>query len=103
MIALCSQAGLPEPDFEQRGNQFVVTIWWDWLTDKVMDDLRLNERQIQAIAFVKANGRITNADYQRVTGASRKTASRDLDELMNKKILSRRGAKRGTHYILVRK
>ena len=26
MIALCRKAGIPEPEFEQRGGQFVLTI-----------------------------------------------------------------------------
>jgi len=34
MIADCRNAGLPEPDFEQRGPYFVVTVWRDWLTDE---------------------------------------------------------------------
>ena len=32
MIELCREAGLPEPQFEQRSGFFVVTLWRDWLT-----------------------------------------------------------------------
>lgn len=39
MIADCLQAGLPEPSFEQHGPHFVVTLWRDWLTKAVMDQL----------------------------------------------------------------
>lgn len=45
MIALCREAGLPEPDFEQRGDQFVVTLWRDWLTEALLAALVVNERQ----------------------------------------------------------
>ena len=45
MIALCTKAELPEPDFKQVGSQFVVTLWRDWLTDKVLDSFHMNDRQ----------------------------------------------------------
>ena len=55
MIAHCQEAGLPEPDFEQRSGQFVVTLWRDWLTDEVLSGFGLNERQKKAVAFVKTH------------------------------------------------
>jgi len=39
MISLCREAGLPEPDFEQREGSFVVTLWRDWLTGRAMAEL----------------------------------------------------------------
>jgi len=42
----------------------------------------LNLRQRKGMAFVKAKGRIANADYQRLTEAIRKTATRDLDDMV---------------------
>ena len=40
MIADCRKAELPEPDFEQRGPYFVVTVWRDWLTETVINTLK---------------------------------------------------------------
>ena len=60
MIADCRKAGLPEPDFEQRGPYFVVTVWRDWLTEEVIAALGLNDRQKKAILYIKQNGSITN-------------------------------------------
>ena len=102
MIDLCREAGLPEPDFELRAGSFVITLWRDWLTDDVLAGLGLNERQVQAIAHVKRHGRIASADYQRLAGATRKTAARDLDSLVVKGVLQRVGEKRGSHYVLRR-
>ena len=102
MINLCAQAGLPAPDFRQDGGQFVQTLWRDWLTDAVMDELGLNERQRKAVAFVKTNGRITNTEYQRVTGATRKTSTRDLADLVERHILQRVGALKATHYVIAK-
>lgn len=100
MIRLCRESGLPEPDFEQRGNQFVVTLWRDWLTEAVIDMLKLNDRQKKAIAYTKSKRRITNTEYQEITGAERKTAARDLKNLVGKGLLLQKGEKRGTHYTL---
>ena len=100
MIELCRSAGLPEPDFAMRAGSFVVTLWRDRLTDDVVAALGLNERQVRALAHVKANGRITNAEYQQLAETTRKTAARDLDGLVEKAVLQRVGEKRGVHYVL---
>jgi ATP-dependent DNA helicase RecG len=100
MIALCHEAGLPEPEFRQDGGQFVMTLWRDWLTDSILSSLNLNERQRQAIAFVRLEGRITNAGYQKLAGGSRRTALRELDALGQFGILDPKGKGRGAHYVL---
>jgi ATP-dependent DNA helicase RecG len=102
MIADCRKAGLPEPDFEQRGPYFVVTIWRDWLTPEVIAELGLTEHQKIAVAYTKTYGRITSREYQNLAGVSRQTASRALDELVRKGVFSRHGARRGVYYDLKR-
>jgi predicted HTH transcriptional regulator len=102
MIAYCKNAGLSEPGFEQRGGQFVVTIWRDWLTDTILTEFGLNERQKMIIVFIKSNTRISNAECQNITGATRKTVSRDLDLLVTAGLLIRVGERRGTYYVLSR-
>lgn len=99
-VTCCKAAGLPDPDFEQRGGQFVVTFWRDWLTDEVLAELHLNERQKKIIVFLKSSARITNTECQNLTGAARKTTSRDLEDLVNASLLIRMGVRRGTYYIL---
>jgi predicted HTH transcriptional regulator len=103
MIARCRAAGLPEPAFEQRSGQFVTTVWRDWLTDAVVKELGLSERQIKAVAFIKANGQITNAAYQELVGGSRRTVLRELEVLVQHGILELRGKGRGAHYIVRKK
>jgi len=104
MIADCHAAGLPEPDFEQRGPHFVTILWRDWLTDEVIAGLKLSERQKQGILLVKARGRITNRDYRELTGAIVRTATRDLEDLVAKGVLSKIGTTgRSTYYVLARK
>ncbi len=98
MIADCRAAGLPEPDFEQRGPHFVVTLWRDWLTTEVIASLNLNDRQQRAIKHIRQKRRITTIRYQEITGASRATAKRDLNNLARQGILVLKGAGRGAHY-----
>lgn len=103
MIALCREAGLPEPDFRQDGGQFVMTLWRDWLTQKAVDALGLSERQKQAVTLVRKTGRITNRAYQALVGITDRTALRDFDELTAKGVLEKRGTTgRSIHYVLRR-
>jgi predicted HTH transcriptional regulator len=104
VIRHCRESDLPSPQFEQRGNQFVVTLWRDWLTTDVLLGLDLNDRQRKVIAHVKTAGRIGNREYQRLTGAIKRTATRDLDDLVARHLLTKVGATgRGVHYVLARK
>jgi ATP-dependent DNA helicase RecG len=100
MIDDCHAAGLPEPTFAQNGTHFVTTIWRDWLTDAVMDELGLNERQKKGVAFVKTAGKISNPEYQELTDCTKKTATRDLTGL-KERVFRQVGARGpGVHYVL---
>jgi ATP-dependent DNA helicase RecG len=103
MIEDCRTAGLPEPTFEQNGAHFVITIWRDWLTDAVMDELGLNERQRDAVSHIKHHGTITNAEYQLLAGCSARSALRDLAELVEAAVVRLKGRGRGSVYEYVRK
>ena len=94
---------LPEPDFRQRGGEFVATLGRDWLTPGVLAGMPLNERQRRAIVHVKIAGRITNADYQRMLGCSRRTALRELAALVQAGALLALGSGRGTYYAVAAK
>ncbi len=101
MIALCREVGLPEPDYELRDGFFVATLWRDWLTPDVLAGFSLNERQLQAVAYLKRQPAITNSVYQLEFSASKRTASRDLDDLVVKGILDKVGTTgKGVHYRL---
>ncbi len=102
MIELCLEAGLPEPEFEQRSGSFVITLWRDWLTAEVLAELNLNERQISGLKMLKVEQQITTMQYQSLVGCSRRTAARDLDELLDKAVIQRLGAGRSAYYVLAR-
>jgi predicted HTH transcriptional regulator len=64
MIRKCREAGLPEPHFRQVGDQWVVTLWRDWLTPDFIAEHGLNERQSKALELVRKSGRLTNLEYR---------------------------------------
>ena len=104
MIARCRAAGLPEPNFDVTSGQFVITLWRNWLTDATIAALGLNERQKHALTFLKTNRRITNTDYQKLTAVAKRTAHRDLLELILKGVLVRSGKTgKGTFYTLAKR
>ena len=103
MIDDCKNVGLPEPDFEQRGPYFVVTVWRDWLTDRVLAGYNLNDRQKQAVGHVKVTGRINNSQYRDVTGISARTALRELRQLTDLGVFQKVGGTgQSAHYVIAR-
>lgn len=100
VIRYCQKAYLPIPTFESMNNQFRVTLWRDKFSDHVLDTLGVSDRQRMGVNHVKEFGQITNAVYQEIATVARKTAARDLDDLVEKGVLQRHGEKRGTHYVL---
>jgi predicted HTH transcriptional regulator len=66
-----------------------------------MTDLGLTEHQMRAVRFVKETGRIANSEYQDLVNISKRNASRDLSELVEKEIFEKRGIHgAGVHYVL---
>lgn len=100
VVKWCREAGLPDPKFDSTKNRFQVTVWRNWFTDDRMKSLNLNERQIKAVQFLKSKFRITNIEYQKLTGVSRATAKRDLDEMVKLGLIKLEGAGRSAHYRL---
>ncbi len=78
--------------------------WRDWLTEQVLAAANLNDRQRIAIGRMKIARHISNQEYQELTGATARTASRDLTDLATKGILQKAAkAGRATHYSLAKK
>ena len=71
------------------------------LTNNYLKSIGLNQRQIQAISYIKKNGKITNKEYQALNKVSKRTASRDLKELVSLNILEKIGTTgKGAYYII---
>lgn len=106
MIATMAEAGLPAPLFEETTAGFRVTLQSAGAAVGTTPSpaalpYALNERQLQALAFVRANGRITNSDFQNLApDVHQETIRRDLADMVEKDLLLRIGEKRATYYIL---
>jgi ATP-dependent DNA helicase RecG len=94
---------LPEPDFIQRGGEFTITLWRDWLTEEVLAGYHLNERQVKAVRYMKIHKMIANSIYQSEFSSSKRTASRELEEMITKGIIEKIGTTgKGVHYRLAK-
>ena len=100
IIDTCKAAELPEPELTERDGGFVVTLFKDNLTEEQLVKLGQNNRQINAVIYVKEKGRITNSEYQKLNETSERTASRDLEELYKLNILDRVGESKSTSYVI---
>jgi len=99
IIETCLEAGLPEPELIERDGGFLVTLFKDRFTEEQLAKLGLNQRQVKAVLYVKEKGKITNKEYQEINEVSKRTATNDLSELVEKhQIFKQLGASVGTYY-----
>lgn len=102
IINSCKEADLPEPEMKEIDGGFLVTIFKDVFPEVLIAKLGLNERQKQAVLYIKNFGSISNQKYQELYKVSKATATRDLTELADKfKLLHKEGKTgAGTIYLL---
>jgi len=101
MIAACINWSLPEPEFELVTGDLVVTIRKDIYTEDYLKTLGLNERQIKAVEYLKINKTLTSKKYAELFSITERMARNDLRELINKRIIERKGVSdKTTYYIL---
>jgi ATP-dependent DNA helicase RecG len=96
----CVAAGLPEPAFELVSGGFQVTIFKDLYNENYIAALPINDRQKEALQWVKNHKVMKNADYVSLLSVNDRTALRDLDDLVKKGYLLREGDKKNTTYRL---
>jgi ATP-dependent DNA helicase RecG len=101
MIKDCMDAGLPEPMFEERNGGILVTFSKDIFTEQLLLQKGLNDRQLLIVNHLKNYGSINNAKYQELTQTAKRTATRDLAELVEKHVIEKFGSTgKGTMYRL---
>jgi ATP-dependent DNA helicase RecG len=101
IIDTCKQAQLPEPEMIELDGGLSITLFKDNISPEILGKLGLNDRQIKAVLLVKEKGKITNKEYQEFFGVARMTATRDLTELVDKRILKSSETKgAGSYYEL---
>jgi predicted HTH transcriptional regulator len=66
-------------------------------------EIILNDRQIQAVMYVKTSGRISTGEYQAMTKTSESTALRELRQLTKLCVFEKVGAfGRAAHYVVAK-
>lgn len=101
IIDACMEAGLPRPLITEIDGGVMVTLLKDKYNNELLNSYNLNERQRKAINYIREHPFITNNIYQNLVNTSDRTALRDLDDLVNKGLLTKTGVKRGIKYIRV--
>jgi len=86
---------------EEHQGGFRVVVYKDFLVREYLQKMDLKERQIEAVLYLKEHPEITNSKYQELFDVSRNTASRDLNELVEKQVLRSSDTKgAGSYYEL---
>ncbi|MGM0581552.1 MAG: RNA-binding domain-containing protein [Bacteroidota bacterium] len=102
IIEACKEAGPPEPVLKEEQGGFLSKVFKDRFNKEQLKKIGLNDRQVRAVEHMKKNRRITNQEYQKINNCSRNTASGDLGNLVEKKILKHNDIKgAGSFYELL--
>lgn len=102
IISKCKEAGLPDAEIIEQDGGILVTLFKNKYSSEQLQKLGLNERQVKAVQLVIEKGKISNKEYQALNNVSRETSTRDLKDMVDKKLLmtsSRKGA--GAFYSLI--
>lgn len=109
MIAEMRQANLEPPHFKDGGTYFVVTLKNHTLLDEEtlawlsqFASYPLSDRQRLALAYLRMNVQMTNADYRRLHHGAVETveATRELRGLVETGLLEMHGTRRWAYYTL---
>ena len=98
IIKWCREEDLPEPIFKEVTGGFAVVLRKFQIPEN-LESLELNERQKKVIEYLKKYRKITNREYQNLCpDVNRETLRKDLNDLINKKAIIRKGEKKGIYY-----
>ena len=101
MLEGCREYGMPEPLIVEEQGGIAVSFLKDLYTEEYLKDFGLEDRQVKALLYIKQSGSITNSKYQELLSVSKRTATNDLQLLVEKELITKVGSTgRGTSYIL---
>lgn len=84
-------AKLPPPQFKSELGRFRLTFYKQFLTKEYLQKIGLSERQFKAALYTKEHGSISNSEYQQIAEVSKRTATRELNELKEKGVFISEG------------
>ncbi|MFH1127515.1 MAG: RNA-binding domain-containing protein [archaeon] len=89
------------PRFVDIKSAVIATLYKPDVEKFKLEALGLNERQKKSLEYVEKYGKIDNKTHQTLCNATKSTATRDLQELTEKGLLTKIGKKgRGTYYVV---
>lgn len=102
MMEVMQQAGHSPPKFDARPYSFAVALHNERTKPELPEWSRdTNHRQARALQYIRETGSITNREYRGlIQTVSAETLRLDLVDLIEKGILTKIGAKKGTYYVL---
>ena len=103
IIESCLDSGLPVPKFNYNSPDFWVTFKKDIYNKEYLNEQNLNNRQIEALLLWKNDKEISNSKYAEKFNISKRTALRDLKELVEKDLLIKVGERKITKYVYITK
>jgi predicted HTH transcriptional regulator len=95
--------GLEKPKIGVSENFFEITFYGPGESEIKYREINykaysLNDRQIKVLKYLEEKGRFTLSEYIGLTGASKSTSRRDLNDLLKKRLIERKGRKGGGRY-----
>lgn len=100
MVKACREHSLPDPEFREQDDSFSVTFTRSSVNRFMEEPNLINDRQKQALIYLRQHPGITSAEYAKQFTCSQKTAQRDLFELETLHIVLKEGKTRSTVYLL---
>lgn len=88
------------PKMVDTGASFVFTLYSKHIEEIDKGFANLNDRQRKAMEYIKERGEITNREYRSINSVSNVIAAFELQSLVKKGILGRKGRGRATHYLI---
>jgi len=97
----CREAGLAEPSFYHDNTEFVLTIE---RLESSLSKIELSERQQEVMEYVFRHKQINNSEFQTQFKVAKRTAGRDLAEMVDSGLLEKIGTTgKGVHYRLTQR
>jgi ATP-dependent DNA helicase RecG len=107
MLAALRQAGMSPPQFADRIATFQVTFPNHTLLDaetlrwlETVDAFDLTDSQRMALALLKRGEEVTNASYRQTSGLDSRVVTRELGDLVQRRLVDQAGTGRWTSYRL---
>jgi len=100
MVEVCIKEGLPEPEFIELKNDFYVTLTRSRVNLLLEKPGLLNQRQREAIEYLKIKNVITSSEYKEIFKCSERTARMDLKKLVELQVVKQVGRSKNIRYIL---